>query len=78
MFSKVWSIGIQKHTKNFQHHVHIRSTDQFNQVGLHEKMTEMISIVWLCICVTIFSSIGKVSGLYYLLTDLCSLNSKFF
>ena len=24
-----------------QDHVHIRSTDQFNQVGVHEKMTEM-------------------------------------
>ena len=29
----VWSIGIQKHTKMIQHHVHMRSTDQFNQVG---------------------------------------------
>ena len=28
MSSNVWSIGIQKHTQN----VHIRSTDQFNQV----------------------------------------------
>ena len=37
MSSKVWSIGIQKHTKLIQHHVHIRSTDQFNQVGVHEK-----------------------------------------
>ena len=37
MSSKVWSIGIQKHTKMIQHHVLIRSTDQFNQVGVHEK-----------------------------------------
>ena len=37
MSSKVWSIGIQKHTKMIQHHVHIRSTDQFNQVGVPEK-----------------------------------------
>ena len=39
MSSKVWSIEIQKHTKMIQHHAHIRSTDQFNQVGLgvHEK-----------------------------------------
>ena len=37
MSSKVWSIGIQKHTKMIQHHVHIRSTDQFNQIGVHEK-----------------------------------------
>ena len=35
MSSKVWSIGIQKQTKMIQHHVHIRSTDQFNQVGVH-------------------------------------------
>ena len=37
MSSNVWSIGIQKHTKMIQYHVHIRSTDQFNQVGVHEK-----------------------------------------
>ena len=37
MSSKVWSIGIQKRTKMIQHHVHITSTDQFNQVGVHEK-----------------------------------------
>ena len=49
MSSKVWSIGIQKHTKMIQHHVHIRSTDQFNQIGMHEKITEMRSIVWMTI-----------------------------
>ena len=32
-----------------QHHVHIRSTDQFNQVGVHEKNIEMRSIVWITI-----------------------------
>ena len=37
MSTKVWNIGIQKHTKMIQHHVHIRSTDQFNQVGVIEK-----------------------------------------
>ena len=37
MSSKVWSIEIQKHTKMFQHHAHIGSTDQFNQLGVHEK-----------------------------------------
>ena len=37
MSSKVWSIGIQKYTKMIQDHVYIRSTDQFNQVGVHEK-----------------------------------------
>ena len=33
MSSKAWSIGIQKQnkTKMIQHHVHIRSTDQFYQ-----------------------------------------------
>ena len=49
MFSQIWSIGIQKHTKIIQHHVHIRSTDHFNQVGVHEKMIEMRSIVWITI-----------------------------
>ena len=50
MSSKVWSIGIQKHTKMIQHHVHIRSTDHSNQVGVHEKkMTEIRSIVWMTI-----------------------------
>ena len=45
MSNKVWSIGIQKHN---QHHVHMRSTDQFNQVGVHgKKMTEMRSIMWM-------------------------------
>ena len=37
MSSKVLSIGIQKHTKMIQYHVHIRSKDQFNQVGVHER-----------------------------------------
>ena len=49
MSSKVLSIGVQKHTKMIQHHVNIRSTDQFNQVGMHGKMTEMRSIVWMTI-----------------------------
>ena len=49
MSSKVWSIRIQEHTNMIQHHVHIRSTDQFNQVVVHEKMTEMRSIVWMTI-----------------------------
>ena len=68
MSSKVWSIGIQKHTKMIQHHVHIRSTDQFKQVGVQEKKdrNEINSVddhrAWLCIRV-IFSSIGKVFGL---------------
>ena len=50
MSSKVWSIGIQKHTKMIQHHVHIRSIDQFNQVEVHEKkMTAMRSVVLMTI-----------------------------
>ena len=66
MSSKVWSVGIQKHTKMIQHHVDIRSTDQFNQVGVHEKndRNEISSVdehrVWLCIRVTFFSSIANV------------------
>ena len=68
MSSKDWSIGIQKHTKMIQHHVQNRFTDQFNQVGVHEKndRNEINSVddhrIWLFICV-IFSSIGKVFGL---------------
>ena len=58
MSSIVWSIGIQKHTKMIQHLVHIKSTDQFNQVGVHEKndRNEINSVddhrVWLFIRVT--------------------------
>ena len=69
MSSKVFSIGMQKHTKTIQHHVHIRSKDQFKQVGVHGKndRNEINSVddlcVWLCIRVTFFSSIGKVFGL---------------
>ena len=53
-----------------KHHVNIRSTDQFNQVGVHEKKNERNEInnvddhhVWLCIRENIFSSIGKYFGL---------------
>ena len=69
MFSKDWSIGIPKHTKTIQHHVHIRSTDQFKQVGVHVKNgRNEISIVddhrvWLCIRVTFPLLIGKIYGL---------------
>ena len=63
MSSKVWDIWIQKHTKMIQHHVYIRSIDQFNQVGVHEKKNDRYEInslndhrVWLCIRVTFFSS----------------------
>ena len=37
MSSKVWSMGIQKLIKIIQYHVHIRPTNQFNQVGVHVK-----------------------------------------
>ena len=66
MSSKVWSIGIQKQTKMIQHYVHIRSTGQCNQVGVHEKndRNEINRVddhrVWLCIRVTFSSVIGKV------------------
>ena len=64
MSSEVWSIGIQKHRKLIPHHVHIRSTDQFNQVGVHEKkMTERRSILWMPIAFGSTSSIVKVFGL---------------
>ena len=41
MSSKVSSIGLSKHEKMVEHHVHVRSTDQFKQVGV----SEMRSIV---------------------------------
>ena len=69
MYSKVCSIGIQKNTKMIQQHVHIRSTDQFSQVGVHGKndRNEIHIVdayhVWLCIRVTFSSSTGKVFGL---------------
>ena len=47
MFIKVWSIGLQKLTKMIENHVHFRSTDHFKQVGVHGKMTEIKSIVWM-------------------------------
>ena len=47
MLIQVWSIELQKLTKMIENHVHIRSTDHFKQVGVHEKMTEMKSIVWM-------------------------------
>ena len=78
MSSKVWSIGIQKHTKMIQHLVHIRSTDQFNQVRVHEKkMTEMRSIVWMTIAfgyAFALPSRRSEKVLDNLLTDFCSLN----
>ena len=52
-----------------QHHVHVRSTDQFNQVGVHGKndRNEINNVDnhrdWLSIRVTFSSSIGKVYGL---------------
>ena len=64
MSSKDGSIGLQKHTKMIQHHVYIKSTDQFKQVGVCEKKNDRKEInslddhhVWLCICVTFSSSI---------------------
>ena len=37
MYNKVWSIGLSKHEKMIKYHVHIRSKDQFKQVGVREK-----------------------------------------
>ena len=47
MSIQAWSIGLQKLTKMIENHVHISSTDHFKQVGVHGKMTEMKSIVWM-------------------------------
>ena len=47
MFIQVWSIGLQKLPKMIENHVHIRSTDHLKQVGVHGKMTEMKSTVWM-------------------------------
>ena len=57
-------VGLQKFTKMIENHVHIRSTDDFKQVGVHGKMTNEINsvddrCVWLCIRITFSSSIGK-------------------
>ena len=71
-----------------QHHVHIRSTDQFNQVGLgvHEKndRNEINSVdayrVWMCIRVTFSSSIRKVFGLpadWFVLNEFEVLSAVF-
>ena len=37
MSRKVLSIGFSKHEKMIEYHDHIRSTDQFKQVGVREK-----------------------------------------
>ena len=36
MSSKVLSIGFSKHEQMIEYHVHIRSTDEFKQVGVRE------------------------------------------
>ena len=45
MSIQVWRIGLQKHTKMIENHVHIRSTNHFKQVGVRGKMTEMKSMI---------------------------------
>ena len=37
MSSKVWGIRLSKHEKMIKYHVHIRSKDQFKQIGVREK-----------------------------------------
>ena len=37
MSSKVGSFGLSKHEKMVEYRVHIRSIDQFKQVGVREK-----------------------------------------
>ena len=39
----VWNIGLQKCTKMIENHVHIRSTDNLKQVGVHGIMTNEIN-----------------------------------
>ena len=66
MSSKVWSIGIQKHTKMIQHHVHIRSTDHSNQVGVHEKndRNEIYNVDdhRVCLFIRVTSVLNRVFG----------------
>ena len=47
MSIQVWGIGLQKLTNMIENHVHIRSTDHFQQVEVRGKMTETKSIVWM-------------------------------
>ena len=37
MSSKVGSFGLSIHEKMVEYHAHVRSTDQFKQVGVREK-----------------------------------------
>ena len=37
MYSRDWSIGLSKHEKGIEYHVHMRSTDHFKQIGVREK-----------------------------------------
>ena len=54
MSSQVGSFGLSKHEKMVIHHVHVRSTDQFKQVGVPEKNDRNeINSGGLCSCVTI-------------------------
>ena len=80
MFIQVWGIGLQKRTKMIGNHVHIRSTDHFKLVGVHGKMTEMISIVLMTNafgCAFALPSHRSVTFWNCLMADLCLLNLMF-
>ena len=80
MSIQAWSIGLQKLTKVIENHVHISSTDHFEQVGVHGKMTEMKSIVWMTsvfCCAFAYLSHRSVKFWNCLMADLCPLNSIF-
>ena len=71
MSSKVWSIGLQKHTKMIQHHVNIRSTDQVKQVGVHEKndrneinSVDNVNPVFLCIFICLFFKTKELMSIF--------------
>ena len=80
MFIQVWGIGLQKRTKMIGNHVHIRSSYHFKQVGVHGKMTEMKSIVWMTNafgCAFAYPSHRSVKFWNCLMADLCLLNLIF-
>ena len=67
MSSKVWSIGLQKHTKMIQHHVPMIHRSNRLECVKNNDRNEINSVddhrVWLCIRVTFSSSIVKGYGL---------------
>ena len=54
MSSKVWSIGLQKHTKMIQHHIYIRSADQFTLYW--QRADLLLCYPLMCVVITTFLS----------------------